>query len=77
MSCANNNPTLARSVFAPAYRDIARQIVTGTGVTQGVCLDIGCGAGYLGAAIAAISDLLVLFFDRSPDMLTITRRTTK
>jgi SAM-dependent methyltransferase len=75
MSYANNNPTLARSVFAPAYRDIARQIITATRVTQGVCLDIGCGAGYLGAAIASVSDLLVLFFDRSPDMLSIARRT--
>jgi hypothetical protein len=40
---------IARGVFAPVYPVIAGQIIARTGVTRGVCLDIGCGGGYLGA----------------------------
>jgi SAM-dependent methyltransferase len=66
---------VARTVFAPAYPVIADQIISRTGVTRGVCLDIGCGGGYLGAALAGTTDLFVHFFDKSADMLAITART--
>jgi hypothetical protein len=39
---------IARDVFAPVYPAIAEQIIVRTGVVRGVCLDIGCGGGYLG-----------------------------
>jgi SAM-dependent methyltransferase len=66
---------IARMVFAPAYPVIADQIIAKTGVTRGTCLDIGCGGGYLGAALAGTTDLFVHFFDKSADMLAIAART--
>ncbi|MFH0996122.1 MAG: class I SAM-dependent methyltransferase [Pseudomonadota bacterium] len=66
---------IARGVFAPVYPVIAGQIIARTGVTRGVCLDIGCGGGYLGAALARTTELFVHFFDPSPDMLAIANRT--
>ena len=66
---------IAKGVFAPVYPLIADQIIACTGVTRGTCLDIGCGGGYLGAALALKTDLFVRFFDASPDMLDIARRT--
>jgi ubiquinone/menaquinone biosynthesis C-methylase UbiE len=66
---------IAKGVFAPVYPLIADQIIANTGVSQGTCLDIGCGGGYLGAALAGKTDLFVRFFDASPDMLDIARRT--
>jgi ubiquinone/menaquinone biosynthesis C-methylase UbiE len=66
---------VARTVFAPVYPLIARQIIEHTGITQGICLDVGCGSGYLGAALARISKLYIRFFDLSSEMLEITKRT--
>jgi len=66
---------IARTVFAPAYPLIAGQIIDRTGITHGVCLDIGCGGGYLGAALARITGLYVHFLDQSEDMLEIAGRT--
>lgn len=60
---------VARTVFAPVYPVIARQIIERTGITHGVCLDVGCGGGYLGAALARATDLFVHFFDESREML--------
>ncbi len=66
---------IARGVFAPVYPLIADQIIAYTGVSQGTCLDIGCGGGYLGAALADKTDLDVRFLDASPDMLDIAKQT--
>jgi ubiquinone/menaquinone biosynthesis C-methylase UbiE len=66
---------IARGAFAPVYPAIADQIIGHTGVTRGTCLDIGCGGGYLGAALAAKTGLFIHFFDASPDMLDIVKRT--
>jgi ubiquinone/menaquinone biosynthesis C-methylase UbiE len=62
---------IARNVFAPAYRVIAEQIKNNTGKTRGTCIDIGCGGGYLGINLALLTDLTVLLFDKSTDMLAI------
>jgi len=64
---------IAREVFAPAYPLIAAQVVERTGITEGVCLDIGCGGGYLGLALAQTTGLFVRFFDQSREMLEIVR----
>ena len=66
---------VARTVFAPVYPLVAEQVIRHTGIDRGVCLDIGCGPGYLGAALASITDMYVHFFDLSSTMLEITRRT--
>ncbi len=62
---------VAREVFAPIYPVIARQIINKSGITRGTCLDIGCGSGYLGIALAGITELSVCLFDKSPEMLKI------
>jgi len=62
---------VAREVFAPVYPVIAGQIKTRTGITEGVCLDIGTGGGYLGIALAGMTDLDFYLMDKSPEMLEI------
>jgi len=62
---------VAREVFAPVYPVIAEQIRIRTGITEGVCLDIGTGGGYLGIALAGITDLAFCLMDKSPEMLEI------
>ena len=67
--------TIARTVFAPVYPLIAKQIMHHTGITSGTCLEIGCGPGYLGAALAGKTDLYLLFLDQSAAMLELCERT--
>ncbi|MDD2444413.1 MAG: class I SAM-dependent methyltransferase [Desulfotomaculaceae bacterium] len=62
---------IAREVFAPVYPVIAEQIKHKTGIIRGTCLDIGCGGGYLGIAMAGITELDVYLFDASQEMLKI------
>jgi len=62
---------IARTVFAPAYPLLASQILDRTAVSSGACLDLGSGGGYLGLALAAMSNLHVCLLDASPDMQRI------
>ncbi|CFX84241.1 Methyltransferase type 11 [Syntrophomonas zehnderi OL-4] len=64
---------IAREVFAPIYPVIAAQIIDRTGITSGCCLDIGCGGGYLGLALARISTMEMILFDESADMLDLAK----
>jgi len=72
---AHQFDTIARTVFAPVYPIIADQIISHTGITRGSCLDVGCGSGYLGAAIACKTELSMLFLDQSSEMLKLCART--
>ena len=65
---------IAREVFAPIYPVIAGQILRRTGIIRGHALDIGCGSGYLGLALAGQSDLELTLFDQSEDMLSLARK---
>jgi ubiquinone/menaquinone biosynthesis C-methylase UbiE len=65
---------ITREVFAPVYPVIAEQIKHKAGITSGTCLDIGCGGGYLGIAMAGITELQVYLFDNSMEMLEIAAR---
>ena len=62
---------MAREVFAPVYPVLAEQIINRTGISQGYCLDIGCGGEYLGLALARISEFETILFDESQDMLNL------
>jgi SAM-dependent methyltransferase len=59
----------ARSLNAPLYAYYAQKIKETTGITRGVCLDVGCGGGYLGLALARVTDLNFIFLDISSAML--------
>jgi ubiquinone/menaquinone biosynthesis C-methylase UbiE len=63
--------TIEKGIFAPIYPVIADQIINMTGVTEGHCIDIGCGGGSLGTAIARKTNLFVHFFDKSDEMLSL------
>lgn len=64
---------IVREVFAPIYPVIAGQIIAKSGIVSGKCLDVGCGTGALGRAIAKITDLDITFFDRSEEMLELAK----
>jgi len=59
----------ARGINAPMYVYYAEQIKKKTGITKGVCLDAGSGGGYLGLALAKITDLDFIFLDISANAL--------
>lgn len=65
---------IAREVFAPIYPVIARQILERYGFTRGICLDVGCGSGYLGMAMAELSTMEIYMLDNDPEMLAIAQR---
>lgn len=62
---------VAREIFAPVYPVLAEQIIEQSGISKGCCLDLGCGGGYLGLALARISELETILFDESQDMLKL------
>ena len=61
---------MARTIFAKAYPAIAAQIVGETGISKGVCLDIGCGCGHLGIAMAEHGAFDMTLLDPSEKMRT-------
>ena len=61
--------TIALEINAPIYAYYADQIIEKTGIATGICLDVGCGGGYLGLALAEATSLDVIFLDKSPEML--------
>lgn len=60
---------IALGVNAPIYTYYAERIVERTGVVSGCCLDLGCGGGYLGLALARITGLDFVLLDQSSEML--------
>ena len=61
--------TVALKINAPIYAYYAGRILEKTDIDSGTCLDVGCGGGYLGLALAGITRLDFIFFDQSPEML--------
>lgn len=62
---------IANGPFLPVYPVIAQQIKERTGITAGICLDIGSGGGHLGLSLAQITDLNIVLMDILQDALTI------
>jgi ubiquinone/menaquinone biosynthesis C-methylase UbiE len=59
---------IAKTVFAPIYPVIARNALAVTGVTRGVCLDLGSGPGMLAMSMAREAPGMdVIAFDFSAD----------
>ncbi|MDR1300868.1 MAG: class I SAM-dependent methyltransferase [Treponema sp.] len=65
---------VAESVFAPIYPVIASRLLDLAGVRQGQCLDIGCGGGHLGLAVAKDFMGTVILLDVNPHALAIAAR---
>ena len=56
----SNPPTISSD---PKFAAIAREILAKSGVTEGYCLDIGCGDGQLAYELATRSDLHIIGVD--------------
>jgi len=65
---AGNMDEIARTIFAPIYPVIAKNILDRFGIASGVCLDIGSGPASLAIAIARQSDLMVIALDYDDEM---------
>lgn len=60
---------IANHVFAPIYPVIARQILDRCGVSEGLCVDVGCGPANLAIALARITSLTCYAMDFSRHIL--------
>ncbi len=65
---------IAQEIFAPIYPAIARQVLDKSQINDGICLDIGCGGGHLGFAIAEISNLNIYSMDNNIETAEILRK---
>ncbi|MBN1504388.1 MAG: class I SAM-dependent methyltransferase [Candidatus Eisenbacteria bacterium] len=64
----------ARETFKRVYPLLAEQILTDYQIRDGLCLDVGCGPGYLSMEMAARSELKVIGVDIDPEAVRIARR---
>jgi ubiquinone/menaquinone biosynthesis C-methylase UbiE len=60
---------IARDINGPIYDYYAQKIQEKTGITKGVCLDVGSGGGYLGLTLSKITALDFIFLDISAQAL--------
>jgi len=63
-----------RTKFIAAFPDLAKEILDYAKKSEGVCIDIGCGPGYLGFAIAEISGFQIHSLDISPQAIELTKK---
>ena len=64
----------AKTVFAPVYPVIAQNALSVTGISQGVCIDLGSGPGMLAIAMArAAPEMKIVSFDFSGDARELAR----
>lgn len=64
---------IANEVFAPVYPVVARIVMERSGVRNGVCLDLGCGAANLAMALADMTDLRLYAIDFAPEIVRFAR----
>ena len=66
---AERYDAVALGANAALYEHYADRILRATGIRSGLCLDAGTGGGYLGLALARITELDFVLLDRSADFL--------
>ncbi|MDD3071012.1 MAG: class I SAM-dependent methyltransferase [Methanoculleus horonobensis] len=71
---AGRMDAIAKGPFAPIYPVVARQVIETCGITEGRCVDVGCGPGHLAMALCSETRLAIDALDPSADMLAIARR---
>jgi len=57
--------------FAKVYENIDKQIVDDYRITEGVCIDIGCGPGHMALMLAKMTSLKVIGLDIEPEAIAI------
>jgi predicted TPR repeat methyltransferase len=62
-----------RTKFIAAFPELAKEILDYAKMSEGVCIDIGCGPGYLGLAIAEMSRFQIHSLDISPQAIELTK----
>jgi len=68
---------ITKTVFAPLYPVVARQIVERCRTKDGVCIDLGSGPAPLAIALAKISDLKIYALDISKEMCRLADKNIK
>ncbi len=68
---------IAREIFRPVFPLIAQTALSAYGHKEGTCLDVGCGGGMFGYAVADASNLSVTFFDISNQAIEICKNRGK
>jgi ubiquinone/menaquinone biosynthesis C-methylase UbiE len=68
---------MARTLLAPVYPALARQILLDYRITFGRCLDVGGGGGYLAIELAQRSGLHVTVLDIDAEAIEIATRNIK
>jgi len=63
-----------RTKYIGAFPELAKEILDFTKMSEGICIDIGCGPGYLGLAIAEMSKFQVYSLDISPQAIELTKK---
>ncbi|RDU24255.1 class I SAM-dependent methyltransferase [Anaerosacchariphilus polymeriproducens] len=67
---------ISKNIFYPIYSVIAKQILQYQDVDKnGICLDIGCGPGYLGMSIVKKTNMKLCLFDLDSEVLKIAEQT--
>lgn len=65
---------IATGPFSIIYEPLGKRLVEKSGITKGLCIDIGCGAGQLGIAIAKNTNMNIIAHDINPFALDYTMR---
>lgn len=68
---------IAKNIFAPIYPIIAENILKETGISHGICIDIGTGPASLSIALGKISNLIFILLDSSEQMLNFAKDNIK
>jgi ubiquinone/menaquinone biosynthesis C-methylase UbiE len=65
---------ITKTIFAPLYPVVARQIVERCKIKEGICIDAGSGPAPLAIAIAKITDLKIHALDISEEMCKLAEK---
>jgi len=65
---------MARTLLAPVYPALAKQIVEDTGITEGIGIDLGCGSGELTIELVRLTKLKIYALDLNPYAVAIAQR---
>ncbi|KNZ40371.1 class I SAM-dependent methyltransferase [Acetobacterium bakii] len=66
---------ISKNIFYPIYPVIAQQILAERkGISEGTCLDVGSGPGYVGLSIARQSKMQVCLYDMDQNALEIAKK---